>query len=70
MFYDRHVICTKPLPADVESTFTYLGKQVNTTMNGPTEFMVVGSFKDYDGTPRLSELTLPVVWMAGEFDET
>ena len=70
VFYDRHVIRTKPLPADVESTFKYLGTQVYNTMNGPTEFTVVGSFKDYDGTPRLKELTLPVLWIAGEHDET
>ena len=70
VFYDRHVIRTKPLPADVDSTFKGLGQQVYNTMNGPTEFTVVGSFKDYDGTPRLRELTLPVLWMAGEFDET
>ena len=70
VFYDLHVIRTKPLPADVDSTFKGLGQQVYNTMNGPTEFTVVGSFKDYDGTPRLRELTLPVLWMAGEFDET
>ena len=69
-FYDLHVIRTKPLPADVESTFTNIGTQVYNTMNGPTEFTVVGSFKDYDGTPRLKEVTQPVLWMAGEFDET
>ena len=70
VFYDQHVIRTKPLPAQVDSTFKGLGQQVYNTMNGPTEFTVVGSFKDYDGTPRLRELTLPVLWMAGEFDET
>ena len=70
VFYDRHVIRTQPLPADVESTFTNIGTQVYNTMNGPTEFTVVGSFKDYDGTPRLKELTLPVIWIAGQFDET
>lgn len=70
VFYDRHVIRTRPLPADVESTFKYIGAQVYNTMNGPTEFTVVGSFKDYDGTPRLKELTQPVLWIAGENDET
>jgi proline-specific peptidase len=70
VFYDRHVIHTKPLPADVESTFTNIGTQVYNTMNGPTEFTVVGSFKDYDGTPRLKELQLPILWLAGSDDET
>jgi proline iminopeptidase len=70
VFYDLHVIRTKPMPADVDSTFKYVGTQVYNTMNGPTEFTVVGSFKDYDGTPRMKEITQPVLWMAGEFDET
>lgn len=70
VFYDLHVIRTKPLPADVDSTFRHIGTQVYNTMNGPTEFTVVGSFKDYDGTPRMKEVTAPVLWMAGQFDET
>ena len=70
VFYDRHVIRTKPLPADVESTFVNIGTQVYNTMNGPTEFTVVGSFKDYDGSPRLKELSLPIAWIAGQYDET
>ena len=70
IFYDLHVIRTKPLPAEVDSTFKNVGLQVYNTMNGPTEFTVVGSFKDYDGTPRMKEITQPVLWMAGEFDET
>jgi proline-specific peptidase len=70
VFYDQHVIRTKPLPADVDSTFRNVGTQVYNTMNGPTEFTVVGSFRDYDGTPRMKEVTQPVLWMAGEFDET
>ena len=70
VFYARHVIRTTPMPADVDSTFKYVGTQVYNTMNGPTEFTVVGTFKDYDGTPRLKEVTQPVLWMAGEFDET
>lgn len=70
VFYDRYVLRTKPMPADVESTFTNIGTQVYNTMNGPTEFTVIGSFKDYDGTPRLKELSLPILWVAGQFDET
>lgn len=70
VFYDRHVIRTALMPADLESTFKYLGTQVYQKMNGPTEFTVVGSFKNYDGRPRLGELRLPVLWMAGEFDDT
>ncbi len=70
VFYDLHVIRTKPLPADVDSTFKHVGLQVYNTMNGPTEFTVVGSFKDYDGTPRMKEITQPVLWMAGQYDET
>ncbi len=38
-------------------------------MWGPTEFHATGSLKNYDLTPRLSSLRLPVLFVVGEFDE-
>ena len=38
-------------------------------MWGPSEFSATGTLRDYDRTPRLGELRLPVLLMAGEFDE-
>ncbi len=38
-------------------------------MWGPTEFTATGTLLDYDRTDRLHELTMPVLLIAGEFDE-
>jgi proline-specific peptidase len=38
-------------------------------MNGPTEFTVVGTIKDFDITDRLGEIEIPVLLISGEHDE-
>ncbi len=38
-------------------------------MWGPTEFTATGTLKDFDRTDRLHELKLPVLFVAGEYDE-
>ncbi len=38
-------------------------------MWGPTEFTAIGTLKDFDRTHRLHELKLPVLFVAGEYDE-
>ena len=38
-------------------------------MWGPTEFTATGTLLDYDRSDRLHELTMPVLLVAGEFDE-
>jgi L-proline amide hydrolase len=38
-------------------------------MNGPSEFHVVGTLRDWDITGRLHEITLPALVVSGEHDE-
>lgn len=38
-------------------------------MWGPSEFSATGTLRDYDRTPRLGELRLPVLLMGGQYDE-
>jgi proline iminopeptidase len=38
-------------------------------MWGPTEFNATGTLIDFDVTPRLGEIDIPVLFIAGEFDE-
>ncbi len=38
-------------------------------MNGPTEFALTGTLRDYDSTPRLREITVPTLFVCGEYDE-
>jgi pimeloyl-ACP methyl ester carboxylesterase len=39
------------------------------TMNGPTEFTVVGTIRDFDVTDRLGEIEVPVLLVSGAYDE-
>ena len=38
-------------------------------MWGPTEFRATGTLLEFDVTPRLGEIDVPVLFLAGEFDE-
>lgn len=36
---------------------------------GPQEFSATGTLVDFDATPRLHEIDVPVLFLTGEFDE-
>jgi L-proline amide hydrolase len=38
-------------------------------MNGPSEFLVTGTLRNWDITKRLSEIQAPTLVISGEFDE-
>lgn len=69
-FYERHV-CRIPFPDGLQRTFAQLAADptVYHTMNGPSEFHVIGTLRDWDITPRLGELRVPMLVISGEHDE-
>jgi L-proline amide hydrolase len=69
LFYDRHVIRLKPIPEHVQRAMEQAG-QVYYTMNGPSEFHVIGNIKDWDRTDRLAEIRVPTLITSGRFDES
>jgi len=69
VFYDRHVIRLKPIPGHVQRAMDQAG-QVYYTMNGPTEFHVIGTIKDWDRTDRLSEIQVLTLITSGRYDES
>ena len=38
-------------------------------MNGPSEFHVIGTLKDWDITGRLGEIRFPTLVLSGQYDE-
>ena len=70
-FYRRHLCRVDPWPDEVNRSFAALEEDptVYGTMNGPTEFTVVGTIRDFDITPRLGEIEVPVLLISGEYDE-
>ncbi|MCA9903499.1 MAG: proline iminopeptidase-family hydrolase [Anaerolineae bacterium] len=71
VFYDRHVIRLLPYPDYVARSFDYLaaGGEVYNTMNGPSEFHVIGTIKDWDIRHRLPEINAPTLVTSGRYDE-
>jgi L-proline amide hydrolase len=71
VFYDRHVCRVVPNPEYVQRSFAKLGQwpEVYNTMNGPSEFHVIGTIKNWDVRARLPEIHAPTLITSGEFDE-
>ena len=70
VFYDRHVIRIQPMPEFVQRGFDRLSQPVYYTMNGPSEFHVIGTIKDWDRTDSLAEIRLPTLIVSGRYDES
>jgi proline-specific peptidase len=70
-FYRLHLIRVDPMPDAVARTFAKLERnpQVYQTMNGPSEFHVVGNLKNWDITAKLPEIKVPTLVTSGRHDE-
>jgi L-proline amide hydrolase len=71
VFYKRHVCRLDEWPEYVLRSFQFIAEHgvVYNTMNGPSEFHVIGTLKDWDITDRLGEIRIPTLVITGEFDE-
>jgi len=71
VFNARHVCRVVPNPDCVERTHEQIraNPTVYHTMNGPSEFHVVGSLKTWDITDRLHEIATPTLLVSGRHDE-
>ena len=70
-FYRRHVCRVEPMPEEVQRTFDWIDYDptVYHTMNGPTEFHVVGSMRDWTIVDRLHRVRAPTLVISGRHDE-
>jgi len=71
-FYKRHLCRVgEPFPKDVQDSLDWIDKDdtVYFTMNGPSEFTVVGSLKTWSVIDKLHKIQVPTLVLNGEFDE-
>jgi proline iminopeptidase len=69
VFYRRHV-CRLPMwPPELTYTLEHMSGPKYATMNGPNEFTITGTIRDYDATPRLGEIRVPTLVTVGRYDE-
>jgi L-proline amide hydrolase len=59
------------MPPEVARTFAAIAEDptVYHTMNGPTEFHVIGSMKGWTIESRLAAIIVPTLLISGRFDE-
>ncbi|SFB07407.1 MULTISPECIES: proline iminopeptidase-family hydrolase [unclassified Pseudomonas] len=71
VFYARHVCRIQPMPAEVARTFAAIDADptVYHAMNGPTEFHVIGSMRDWTIIDRLPRIQVPTLLISGRYDE-
>ncbi|SEQ26742.1 tricorn interacting aminopeptidase F1. Serine peptidase. MEROPS family S33 [Faunimonas pinastri] len=71
IFYQRHVCRVKPMPEEVARTFAAIADDptVYHTMNGPSEFHVIGSLKSWSMIGRLGTVEVPTLLISGKYDE-
>ena len=71
VFYRRHVCRLDPWPDEVVEAFAWIDRDptVYHTMNGPSEFHVVGSIRDWQSKDRLGEIRVPTLLVSGRHDE-
>jgi proline iminopeptidase len=69
VFYKRHVFGGERSESPAECDGAPSGQFVYEYMWGPTEFYATGTLIDFDLTDRLHEIDVPVLLIAGQFDE-
>lgn len=71
VFYEKHVCRVIPMPADFIESEQQMEAEptVYHTMNGPNEFHIVGTLREWTIIDRLNLIEVPTLVVAGEFDE-
>ena len=71
VFYKRHLCRLDDWPQEMVESFAWIAKDptVYHTMNGPSEFHVIGSIRDWQSKDRLAEISVPTLLTSGRHDE-
>jgi proline iminopeptidase len=67
-FYGKYV-WRHPVEADLDSMLKTVNQTIYGYMEGPSEFTIVGTLKNYDATSYLKDVKVPTLFTVGEFDE-
>ena len=68
-FYRRHLCRLPEWPPELTYTLDHTSLPKYGTMNGPNEFTITGTIRDYDATARLGEIRIPTLITTGRYDE-
>ena len=66
--YAKHLCRLDPWPDPVMRTFKHLNAQVYNIMQGPNEFVVTGTLKDWDRWKEIQTIRVPTLLIVGRHD--
>jgi L-proline amide hydrolase len=71
VFYEKHVCRLKPWPREYLASFyeVYNDPTVYYAMNGPSEFHVIGTLKDWGVVDLCKDVVAPTLLISGRYDE-
>ncbi|WP_141586502.1 proline iminopeptidase-family hydrolase [Actinomadura sp. WMMA1423] len=71
VFYERHVCRVLPWPRDYLASFYEIVNDptVYAAMNGPSEFHVIGTLRDWSVEARCPDIAVPALVLSGRHDE-
>ncbi len=69
VFYGMYLARRQPWSSELTKSFGELNTVIYNYMQGPSEFKITGTLKNYDRTPRLHEIAAPTLFVAGQYDE-
>lgn len=71
VFYERHLCRLNPRPPELMRSFSFLEEEptVYNTMNGPSEFCVIGTLREWSIIDRLDRIRVPTLLISGSYDE-
>jgi proline-specific peptidase len=69
VFYGMYMARRQPWSPELQKAFGDLNQTVYNYMQGPSEFKITGTLKNYDRTPRLHEITVHTLFLSGQYDE-
>jgi len=68
-FYENFFCRIKPTPKIIKKSIEEHGEETYTSMWGSEDFKPTGTLKNYNISPRLSQVSIPVLFTCGKFDE-
>jgi L-proline amide hydrolase len=70
-FYERHLCRVVPFPPEVKESFDQIARNptVYNTMNGPNEFYVIGTLKNWSVIDKVHRINVPTLLISGRYDE-
>ena len=69
-FYARHMLLLPEAPPELKKATEQMGAESYAAMWGPGELMMMGNLRDFDVTPLVGRLRLPILFTAGRADLT